>query len=74
MQHFREVSRTGTVHSIETHTSDLYLVRSKMGSECSFSKRDGEWWQGAKRTSLAARIFWRGLMTESGAPMRRQLQ
>ena len=73
MHHFREVSRTRTVDSIERHTSDLYLVCSKMGSECNFSKRDGEWWQGAKRTILASRIFWRGLMTELGAPMRRQL-
>ena len=34
-----------------------------MGSQCSFSRRGVEWWwQGAKRTSLAAKfcIFWRG--------------
>ena len=48
-----------------------------MGSQCSFSRRDVEWWwQGAKRTSLAAKfwIFYRGWMTELCVPMRRQLQ
>ena len=34
----------------------LYLIRSEMGSQCSFTRRGVEcWWQGAKRTSLAAK-------------------
>ena len=35
MQQFREVSRTRTIYSTET----LYLIRSEMGSQCSFSRR-----------------------------------
>ena len=27
---------TRTIYSIETHTATLYLMRSKMGSQCSF--------------------------------------
>ena len=34
MQQFREVSRTKTIYSTETHTSEF--IRSKMGSQCSF--------------------------------------
>ena len=35
----------------------LYLIQYEMGSQCSFSRRGGEWWlQGAKRTSLAAKF------------------
>ena len=41
MQQFREVSRTRTIYSTETHTSDL--IRSEMGSQCSFSSRGVEW-------------------------------
>ena len=56
MQQFSEVNRTRTIYSTETHTSDL--IRSEMGSQCSFSRRGIEWWwRGAKRTSLAAK-FW----------------
>ena len=63
MQQFREVDRTRTIYSTETHTSDF--IRSEMGSQCSFSRRGVEClWRGAKRTSLAAKfgIFWRGWM------------
>ena len=42
VQQFREVSRTRTTYSTETHTSDL--KRSKMGSRCSFSRRGVQWW------------------------------
>ena len=57
MQQFREVSRTRTIYSIETHSqATLYLIRSEMGSQCSLSRRGVEWWRrGAKRTSLAAK-------------------
>ena len=34
MQQFREVSRTRTIYSTETHAGDL--IRSEMGSLCSF--------------------------------------
>ena len=36
MQQFGEVSRTRTTYSI-------YLIRSEMGSQCSFSRRGVEW-------------------------------
>ena len=36
MQQIREVSRTRTIGSTETHTSDFILIRSEMGSQCSF--------------------------------------
>ena len=39
MQQFREISRTRTIYSTETRTSDL--IRSEMGSQCSFSRRGG---------------------------------
>ena len=42
-----------------------------MGSQCSFSRRDVEWWwRDAKRMSLAEKfwVFWRGWMTELGVP------
>ena len=55
----------------------FYLMRSEMGSQCSFFRRGVEWWwRGAMRMSLAAKFWtsWRGWMTELGAPMRRQLQ
>ena len=67
MQQFREVSRTRTIYSTETHTSNL--IHSEMGSQRSFSRTGVEWWwRGVKRTSLAAKfwIFWRGWMTELG--------
>ena len=58
MQQFREVSRTRTTYSTEQAT--LYLIRSEMGSQCSFSRRGVEWWWlGAKRTSLAAVLNFR---------------
>ena len=39
----------------------LYLIRSEMGSQCSFSRRGVEWWwRGAKRTSLAAKFEFSG--------------
>ena len=34
MQQFRELSRTKTIYSTETHTSEF--IRSEMGSQCSF--------------------------------------
>ena len=34
MQQFREVSRTRTIYSTETHTSDFML--NTLGSQCSF--------------------------------------
>ena len=57
MQQFREVSRTRTIYSTETQAT-LYLIRTEMGSQSSFSRRGVEWWwRGAKRTSLAAKFF-----------------
>ena len=40
------------------HTqATLYLIRSGMGSQCSFSRTRVEvWWRGAKRTSHAAKV------------------
>ena len=60
VQQFREVSRTRTTYSytviaLKHIQVTLYLIRSEMGSQCSFSRRGVEWWwQGAKRMSLAA--------------------
>ena len=35
----------------------LYLIRSEMGSQCSFSRRGVEWWwRGAKGTSRPAKF------------------
>ena len=44
MQQLREVSRTRTIYSTETHKATLYLIRSETGSQCSFSRRGVEWW------------------------------
>ena len=68
MQQFRQVSRTRTIYSTETHTSDFILNTFWNGKPVQFfSRRSVEWWwRDAKRTSLAAKfwIFCRGLMTE----------
>ena len=42
VQQFREVSRTRTIYSTETHTNDF--IRSEMGSQRSFSMRGVQWW------------------------------
>ena len=44
--------------SKEERQATLYVIRSEMGSQCSFfSRRSVEWWwRGAKRTSLAAKF------------------
>ena len=47
VQQFREVSRTRTTYTVIAlkHIQvTLYLIRSEMGSQCSFSKRGVEWW------------------------------
>ena len=40
---------------------NLYVIHSEKGSQCSFSRRDVEWWwQGEKRTSKCSKVlkFW----------------
>ena len=49
VQQFREVSRTRTTYSytviaLKHIQVTLYLIRSEMGSQCSFSRRGVEWW------------------------------
>ena len=54
MQQFRKVSRTRTIIALKHIQATLYLKRSEMGSQCSFSRRGVEcWWRGAKRTSCS---------------------
>ena len=43
MQQFREVSRTRTIYSTQHMQATLYLIRSEMGSQCSFSRRGVAW-------------------------------
>ena len=73
MQQFREVSRTRTIYSIETHTSDFILNTFWNGKPVQlvfFSRGVEWWWRGANRTSLAAKfwIFGGGWMTELSVP------
>ena len=55
---FYEERAAGPVTIALKHTqATLYLIRSKMGSQCSFTRRGVEWWwRGAKRTSLGNKV------------------
>ena len=40
----RVATQRGTSYSFETDKATLYLIRSEMVSQCSFSRRGVEWW------------------------------
>ena len=61
MQQLREVSRTRTTYSTETHTSDFilnFLRHSEMESQCSFSRRGVEWWwRGCQENKSCSKVL-----------------